>query len=65
VIYALSEEHGHVDVSRCERGFEIGDLVEIIPNHACGATNLYDSALAYSAGRLVAEWTITARGRSR
>jgi D-serine deaminase-like pyridoxal phosphate-dependent protein len=65
VIYELSEEHGHVDVSRCRHGFAIGDLVEIIPNHACGATNLYDTALAYSGGRLMAEWAITARGRSR
>ena len=33
-VYALNEEHGYVDVSRCEPPPEIGDRVTIVPNHA-------------------------------
>jgi D-serine deaminase-like pyridoxal phosphate-dependent protein len=64
-IYELSEEHGHVDIADDPNAWAIGDIVEIIPNHACGATNLYDFALVYRRGRIVASWSIAARGRSR
>jgi D-serine deaminase-like pyridoxal phosphate-dependent protein len=64
-IYELSEEHGHVDIADDPNAWAIGDIVEIIPNHACGATNLYDFALVYRGGRFVASWSIAARGRSR
>jgi D-serine deaminase-like pyridoxal phosphate-dependent protein len=64
-IHTLNEEHGYVDVSGCERPPEIGDIVTIVPNHACGTTNMHDSVLAYREGELVAEWPIAARGRVR
>lgn len=42
VIYALSEEHAHVDVSGCERTPRIGERVAVIPNHICPCVNLAD-----------------------
>jgi D-serine deaminase-like pyridoxal phosphate-dependent protein len=36
----LSEEHGHLDVSRCARKPVIGERLVIVPNHACAVTNL-------------------------
>ena len=39
-IYALSEEHGHVDLSDCADRPEVGEVVTVIPNHACGCTNM-------------------------
>jgi D-serine deaminase-like pyridoxal phosphate-dependent protein len=62
-IYGLSEEHGHVDVSRCEQPPQIGDVVSILPNHACVTTNLYDSVLVHRSGEQVAVWPVAARGR--
>ena len=41
-VYALNEEHGYVDVSRCEPPPEIGDRVTIVPNHACTTANMHD-----------------------
>ena len=38
----LSEEHGQVDVSLCERRPKIGERVTIIPNHICPCVNLRD-----------------------
>lgn len=63
-IYSLSEEHGHVDVSGDARP-SIGEIVTIIPNHACGAVNLYDEVTLTRGQELVAVWPIAARGRSR
>jgi D-serine deaminase-like pyridoxal phosphate-dependent protein len=64
-IYALSEEHGHVDLSACSSRPELGEVVTIIPNHACGTTNMHDEVVAHRAGRIVAVWPVAARGRIR
>lgn len=42
VIYGLSEEHGHVDASSCAQRPNIGDIVTVLPNHACPVSNLFD-----------------------
>jgi len=39
---ALSEEHGWVDVSRCERRPQVGERITVIPNHICPCVNLQD-----------------------
>lgn len=64
-IYALSEEHGHVDVSACSGGPSVGEEVTIIPNHACGTVNLYDEVTVTRGEEPLAVWPIRARGRSR
>ena len=42
VLSSLSEEHGIVDVSGCKRKPELGEVITIVPNHACAAINLHD-----------------------
>ena len=64
-IYALSEEHGHVDLSSCTSRPEVGEVVTIIPNHACGTTNMHDEVVAHRGGSIVAVWPVAARGRIR
>lgn len=64
-IYALSEEHGHVDFSACESRPEVGEIVTIVPNHACGCTNLHDDVVVHRAGRVVGVWPVAARGKLR
>ena len=64
-IYALSEEHGHVDVSRCADPPQIGDVVTIVPNHACGTTNMHNEVIAHREGNVVARWPVAARGLLR
>jgi D-serine deaminase-like pyridoxal phosphate-dependent protein len=41
-IVKLTEEHGQVDASACERVPKIGEAVTIIPNHICPCVNLQD-----------------------
>jgi D-serine deaminase-like pyridoxal phosphate-dependent protein len=65
VTHAQSEEHGHVDLSRCSKKPEIGERVQVIPNHACGTTNLHSEVIAHRGGRVEAIWPVAARGLLR
>lgn len=64
-IYALSEEHGWVDLSACGRRPEIGEIVTIVPNHACACANLHDEVVVLRGGRVAGVWPVAARGRVR
>ena len=64
-VRTLNEEHGIVDVSRCERPPRIGEQVSVVPNHACGTTNLYDEVVLHRGGAVVSTVRIRARGRIR
>ena len=41
-LYQMSEEHGNLDFSGSSGRPAIGDVLTIIPNHACAVTNLHD-----------------------
>jgi D-serine deaminase-like pyridoxal phosphate-dependent protein len=64
-LHTLHEEHGFVDLAACARRPEIGDVVTIVPNHACAVTNLHDEVAAHRDGRVVAFWPVAARGKIR
>lgn len=63
VVDFLSEEHGVVDISACDRRPAIGERVRIIPNHACVVTNLFDEVHLTRAGALLEVAPVTSRGR--
>ncbi len=54
-----NEEHGFLGGARVDR-LGVGDLVRIIPNHACGTTNMWSRLHALS-GDSVDVWPIVAR----
>jgi D-serine deaminase-like pyridoxal phosphate-dependent protein len=60
-----SEEHGHVDVSACERKPEIGDRVQVLPVHPCPCVNEHDEVVAVRGGEVEAIWPVHARGKIR
>ncbi|MFN8224826.1 MAG: alanine racemase [Gaiellales bacterium] len=64
-IQTLSEEHGHVDFEACSTRPVVGEVVTIVPNHACGCTNLHDEVVVHRGGRVVGTWPVAARGRLR
>ena len=64
-IARLSEEHGVVTLPTGERGFDVGDRVEIIPNHICPAVNLTDELVVIRDGHVVDHWPVAARGKVR
>jgi D-serine deaminase-like pyridoxal phosphate-dependent protein len=64
-IYALSEEHAHVDVAASVRGPEIGEVVTLVPNHACGTVNMHDEVALHHGGADVEIASVAARGLVR
>ncbi|MBB4005377.1 alanine racemase [Aurantimonas endophytica] len=62
VIDQLSEEHGRL-TSKHAIPLEVGDKVEIIPNHACVVTNMMDAVQVRMPNDTLEVWHVTARGR--
>jgi D-serine deaminase-like pyridoxal phosphate-dependent protein len=65
VIDRLTEEHGMVDLSECERKPKVGDRLQILPNHVCVVTNLHNDVVAIRNGQVEAVWPVAARGLTR
>ena len=65
LFYALSEEHRHVDFSASPTRPEVGEVVTVVPNHACGCANLHDEVVVHRGGRFVGLWPVAARGKLR
>ncbi len=61
-IYNLSEEHAHVDISRCEQKPQIGDRVHVIPVHTCVVTNLHNQIYGVRGSEIEVTWPVEARG---
>jgi D-serine deaminase-like pyridoxal phosphate-dependent protein len=57
----INEEHGYVDVSSLDERPDVGQHLQIIPNHACGCMNLHDGVLAVRDG--VVDHVIRVAGR--
>jgi D-serine deaminase-like pyridoxal phosphate-dependent protein len=64
-IARLSEEHGVVVLPPGEQGFNVGDRLEIIPNHICPAVNLTDELVIVRNGEIIDRWPVAARGKVR
>ncbi len=64
-IYALSEEHAHVDVSACARPPRIGERVTVLPNHCCPVVNLCDTLYVLRGNATIETWRVVARGMTR
>lgn len=66
-IIRATEEHGVIELppDAADPGWRIGERVRIIPNHACGATNMHDELIAIDGDRVVERWPVIGRGRFR
>jgi D-serine deaminase-like pyridoxal phosphate-dependent protein len=61
----LSEEHAVVVASAGRTALEPGDLVRVLPNHACVVTNLVDELVLTEGDEVVEMLPVAARGRIR
>ena len=61
-VMELHEEHGIVDISACPTKPKIGDVVNIIPNHCCVVSNLFDAVHYINGDTVVQTHKIAARG---
>ncbi len=64
VFEKMNEEHGFLRLPEGLR-FDVGEQLQIVPNHICVAVNLQDSLVTCRGREVVGEWEIKARGKSR
>ena len=64
-IERVSDYHGVVRIPEGTPVPHLGEVVAVIPNHACPVVDLHDSFVAHRSGELVGIWPVDARGRSR
>ena len=62
-IERFSEEHGHLNLTRSERRYRVGDRLAIIPNHVCSTVNLHDEIYGVRAERVETVWRVAGRGK--
>lgn len=60
----LNEEHGYLDVSR-SRGFQLGEVLTIIPNHVCTCINMHDEVFLVRGDQVIDTYKVAARGKIR
>lgn len=65
VLVRLNEEHGYLDLSQASIRLRVGDKVQVIPNHCCAVSNLFDEVAAVRGGDVVETWPVAGRGRMR
>lgn len=64
-LVSLSEEHGIIQLGEDASEIEIGDHLEIIPNHVCPVVNLFDQINVVKGGQVINKWEIKGRGKVR
>ncbi|WP_019122125.1 alanine racemase [Brevibacillus massiliensis] len=63
-IVKLNEEHGYLQFDPAQHHFQVGDRIEIIPNHSCVIPNLNDYLYGYRNGEFAGTLKIDARGKN-
>jgi D-serine deaminase-like pyridoxal phosphate-dependent protein len=62
-IERFSEEHGHLNISRSERRYRVGDRLAVIPNHVCSTVNMHDEIYGVRGERVETVWKVAGRGK--
>lgn len=59
----FSEEHGILDLARCNDRPKVGDIVRVIPNHVCPVVNVVGTLVYVRRGEIVGQEAVAARGK--
>ena len=62
-IEKFAEEHGFLDLTKCNDRPKVGDVVRIVPNHVCVVVNMVDRLVAVRGDEIVGEIPVAARGK--
>lgn len=62
-IKGFAEEHGFLDLSKCNARPKVGDIVRVVPNHVCVVVNMVDQLIAVRGNEIVDVLPVAARGR--
>ena len=58
----MSEEHGVIAVADGAPRPHVGDILRIVPNHACGCVNMHPALFGMRNGAVEVVWPVAARG---
>lgn len=58
----FAEEHGFLDLSRCNDRPKVGDIVRVIPNHVCPVVNVVGSLVFVRGDEIIGRTEVEARG---
>ncbi|MDF0603295.1 alanine racemase [Psychromarinibacter sp. C21-152] len=61
-VYKLNEEHGYLDISGVAAPPKVGDLLDVVPNHVCPVSNLFDKIAVARGGHVLGLVRVDARG---
>lgn len=64
VIERVFDYHGAVAFPDGAARPDLGEMVAVVPNHACPVVDLYDTFVASRSGTTIGRWPVDARGRS-
>jgi D-serine deaminase-like pyridoxal phosphate-dependent protein len=64
VVERVSDYHGVVTFPEGGDRPKLGEVVAVIPNHACPVVDLFDTFVAVRGGQIEGRWPVDARGRS-
>ena len=64
-IARFAEEHGMLDLTRCNERPKVGDVVRIVPNHVCVVVNMVDEVVMVRGEDIVGILPVVARGKLR
>lgn len=65
LVARMSEEHGILDLAQSRWRPEVGDRVQVIPNHVCIVVHLNDLIYGVRGGAVETSWPVAARGRGQ
>lgn len=61
----LSEEHGHLNITRSSRRYRVGERLAIIPNHVCSTVNMHNQIYGIRGEQVETMWEVAGRGKVR
>lgn len=61
-VYAMSEEHGFLDIAQLNAKPSVGDVLRITPNHVCPVVNLFDRVVFTRGDEVLGAVRVDARG---
>lgn len=61
--HKMNEEHGFIDVSKCEHKFHVGEKLQILMNHVCVVMNLHEQVWGHRKGIVETSWPVAGRGK--
>ncbi len=59
----FAEEHGFLDLARCNDRPKVGDVVRVVPNHVCPVVNVVGEMVLVRGDEIVERISIEARGK--